>query len=129
VFFALAVCFWLIHKFTMDFVTPIMFLRRTKCTIAWREFLGLLGGNAGHFTLYVLFQIVLSIAIGLLLLVAVIVTCCIAGCLMMLPYLGTVVLLPVLVFKRSYSLYYLAQFGPAYTVFLPPPPAPITLPG
>jgi hypothetical protein len=116
-FLALAVCFWLIHKFTMDFVVPIMFLRRAKCTIAWGEFLGLLGANAGHFTLYVLFQFVLAIAIGFLLLVVVVVTCCIAGCLMALPYLGTVALLPVLVFERSYSLCYLAQFVPAYDVF------------
>ena len=61
-------------------------------------------------------------AIGVLVLVAIVVTCCIAGCLMALPYLGTVVLLPVLVFKRSYSLYYLAQFGPAYDVFPALPP-------
>ena len=54
----------------------------------------------------------------------VLVTCCCAGCLMALPYLGTVLLLPVLVFKRSYSLYFLAQFGPEYDVFPPPPPAP-----
>lgn len=112
-----AVCFWLIGKFTRDFVVPIMLLRRTKCTIAWREFLGLLTANAGHFTLYVLFQIVLAIAIGFLLLVVIIVTCCMAGCLMSLPYLGTVVLLPVLVFERSYSIYYLAQFGSSYNVF------------
>lgn len=117
VLFVLAICFWLIGKFTRDFVAPIMFLRRTKCTIAWREFLGLCGANVGHFVLYVLFQIVLAIAIGLLVLVVIVLTCCMAGCLMVLPYLGTVVLLPVLVFDRSYSLYYLAQFGSAYTVF------------
>ena len=73
---------------------------------------------------YILFQIVLSIAIGMVVVGAVIVTCCIAACVMALPYLGTVLLLPVLVFERSYSLYYLAQFGPAYNVFpTPPPPA------
>ena len=81
-----------------------------------------LTANAGDFALYVLFQIVLGMAIGSLVLVAIIVTCCIAGCLMLLPYVGTVLLLPVLVFKRSYSTYYLAQFGPAYDVF--PPAAP-----
>ncbi len=117
VFLALVVCLWLVRKFTIDFVVPIMFLRRAPCTIAWWEFLSLLGANTGHFTLYVLFQIVLMMAIGVVLLVAVVVTCCIAGCLMVLPYLGTVVLLPVLVFERSYSIYYLAQFGPAYDVF------------
>lgn len=126
VFVALAVLLWLIMTFAVDFVVPIMFLRRTRCTVAWQEFRGLLGANAGHFTLYVLFRIVLSIAIALVLLVAIVVTCCIAGCLMALPYIGTVALLPVLVFMRSYSLYYLAQFGPAYTAF---PTAPHELTG
>lgn len=120
---AVAICFGLIRKFTIDFVVPIMFLRRTSCTAAWREFLGLLGDNAGRFTLYVLFQMVLAMAIGVLVLLVVLVTCCIAGCLMALPYVGTVVLLPVLVFKRSYSIHYFAQFGPAYDVFPPAPPA------
>jgi hypothetical protein len=113
-FLLFAVCSGLIRKFTTDFVVPIMFLRRTACTTAWREFLGLLGANAGHFTVYVLFQIVLAMAIGMLVLTAVVVTCCIAGCLMAIPYVGAVVLLPVTVFERSYSICYLAQFGPAY---------------
>jgi len=34
---------------------------------------------------------------------------------------GTVLLLPVLVFKRAYPLYFLAQFGPEYDVFPPRP--------
>jgi hypothetical protein len=63
---------------------------------------------------------------------AVLLTCCIAGCLMALPYLGTVLFLPVLIFQRSYALYYLAQYGPQYDVFpVPPasepPPPPTTL--
>jgi hypothetical protein len=121
VLFVLMIGFWLIQKFTTDFVAPIMFLRRAKCTVAWREFLGLLDACAGHFVLYVLFQIVLAIAVGLVVLAAVVLTCCTLFCLMILPYIGTVALLPVLVFLRAYSLYYLAQFGPAYSVFPPPP--------
>ena len=54
-------------------------------------------------------------AIGLLVLAVVLVTCCCAGCLLLLPFIGTVLLLPVLVFKRAYPLYYLAQYG--YDVF------------
>jgi hypothetical protein len=61
---------------------------------------------------------VLAMAIGTLVVFAILLTCCLAGCLMALPYIGTVFLLPVLVFKRSYSLYYLAQYGPQYDVFL-----------
>jgi hypothetical protein len=113
----------LIQKFTVDFVIPIMFLRGAKCRAAWQEFFGLLTAHAGDFALYVLFQIVLAMAIGVIVLVVILLTCCIAGCLMALPYLGTVLLLPVLVFKRSYSIYFLAQFGPAYDVFPPAPPA------
>jgi hypothetical protein len=112
--------FALLRKLTMDFVVPIMYLRGSRCFAAWREFLQLLGPNAGEFALYILFQIILAIAIGVLILAAVLVTCCIAGCVMIIPYVGTVLLLPVLVFKRAYSLYYLAQYGHVCNVFPPP---------
>jgi hypothetical protein len=115
--------FALIHKFTVDFIVPIMFLRGGSCVSAWREFSGLLGANLGKFVLYILFQIVLGMAIGMIVLIAFLVTCCIACCLAALPFVGTVLLLPVLVFKRAYPLYYLAQFGPQYDVFPQPPPA------
>jgi hypothetical protein len=122
-FFAAAIIFALIHKFTTDFVVPILFLRGGKCLAAWREFWGLLADNAGMFTLYILFQIVLGMAIGIIVLGAVLITCCCAGCVMAIPYIGTVLLLPVLVFKRAYPLYYLAQYG--YDVFsVPSAPAP-----
>ena len=116
--------FALIHKFTTDLVVPIRFLRGGKCLAAWREFWKLLADNAGLFTLYILFQIVLGMAIGIIVLGAIIITCCIAGCLMIIPYIGTVVLLPVLVFKQSYPLYFLRQFGPGFDVFPPASPAP-----
>ena len=122
-FFLLSLAFALIHKFTMDFVVPVMFLRGGSCMTAWREFGGLLAANPRKFVVYVLFQIVLVMAIGVIVLLAVLVTCCIAGCLMLLPFVGTVLLLPVLVFKRAYPLYYLAQYGAHYDVF-PKPAAP-----
>jgi hypothetical protein len=123
VLFVLGVCLALIQKFTVDFVVPIMFLRGAKCSAAWREFSGLLTAHVGYFALYVLFQILLKMVIGMIVFVIVIVTCCCAGCFMALPYLGTVLLLPVLIFKRAYSVYFLTQFGAAYGVFPPAPPA------
>lgn len=114
-----AVVFALIGKLTTDFVVPLMFLHRTKCLAGWRELRALFSGRIGDLILYVLFQIVLSLAIGLLVLMVVLVTCCLAGCLMALPYLGTVLLLPVLMFQRAYSLHYLAQFGRDFDVFTP----------
>jgi hypothetical protein len=121
---ALGIVFAVIKKLTLDFVVPIMFLRRRKCLEGWRELRGLFPGNIGNFILYFLFQIVLTIVIGTMILIVVVATCCVAGCLMLLPYLGTVLLLPVHVFKRAYSLYYLAQLGPTFDVF-PPEPAPV----
>lgn len=114
-----AIGFFLVGKFTMDFVVPLMFLRGNSCLAGWREFLGLLRANPGHFLLYLLFQLVLAIAIGAMLLAIILVTCCLAGCLMAIPYIGTVLLLPVFVFSRSYSLHYFAQFGRQYDVFPP----------
>jgi len=113
----LVIVFALINKFTKDFVVPVMYLRNCTCVNAWREFLTLLGNNKGMFALYILFQIAIAMAISAILMAAICVTCCIAGCFMAIPYLGTVVLLPVFVFKRSYSLYYLKQHGPTYDVF------------
>jgi len=122
---AVAIVFVLIEKFTKDFVVPIMFLRGVGWRKGWGELWGLLTANFGDFILYILFQIVLAMAIGAMTLVVVIATCCIAGCLLALPYLGTVLFLPVLVFSRAYSLHYLAQFGREYDVFPPSTSPPV----
>jgi hypothetical protein len=112
----ISLAFALILKFTVDFVVPIQFLRGCTCRAAWREFLGLLSAHPGALTVYILFQIVLSMAIGAMIVAAFVATCCIAFCVALIPFVGTVLLLPVLVFKRAYPLYYLAQFGPQYQV-------------
>ena len=105
----IGIIFALINKFTDDFVVPIMFLRTARCTAGWRELLGLLGANKGRFVLYILFQIVLAIGIGFCVSMVCLVgcCCCCVSILLFIPYIGTVVLLPVFVFKRSYSLCYL----------------------
>jgi hypothetical protein len=115
----IGIFFFLIRKLTKDFVVPIMYLRGSRCVAAWSEFRHLLGANFGGFVLYLLFQIVIHLVIGVMILAVVLVTCCIAGCFMAIPYIGTVLLLPVRVFHRAYSLHYLAQYGPSYNVFQP----------
>ncbi len=128
--FLVGIVFALIQKFTLDFVIPILYLRGGNCLAAWGEFWKLLCANVGLFTLYILFQIVLAMAIGVLVFFAILLTCCLAGCLLIIPYIGTVLLLPVLIFKRSFSLYFLRQFGANYDVFPPTAsqPAPTGLP-
>ncbi|MBE0535114.1 MAG: hypothetical protein IH624_05535 [Phycisphaerae bacterium] len=120
----IAVAFAVIEKFAKDFIVPLMALRNCTCTVAWQEFLDLLGANKGRFALYLLFQIALTLAVAALLFLVALATCCCAGCIIMIPYLGTVLLLPVHVFTRSYSLLYLAQYGPAYDAIAATAPEP-----
>ncbi len=117
IFISFFLVFLLVHKFTTDFVVPIMFLRTTSCITAWREFLQLLSAQKAAFVLYILFQIVITMAIGAILMAATLVTCCCAACILWIPYIGTVLMLPVLVFKRAYSLFYFQQFGPAFDLW------------
>jgi hypothetical protein len=113
----LSIIFFLIQKLTTDFVVPIMFLRTTSCSAAWQEFLQILFVGKKAFTLYILFQIVISIVIVAIIFAAACVTCCCAACLLSIPYLGIVLMLPLLIFKRAYSLLYFRQFGPRFDVF------------
>lgn len=117
--FALSIFLFLVKKFTFDFVVPIMFLRMSSCTAGWREFMAILSANKLRFTLYLLFQIVIKIVIGAMIGIGFCLGMCFccASCLLLIPYIGTVILLPVLVFTRSYSLYYLQQFGAEFDVF------------
>ncbi len=123
-FLASMIVFGVIGLFTTDFVVPIMYRHTLTCRQAWRTFLDVLADNQGRFVLYVLFQIIIHIAMGVMIVAIACGTCCIAGCLFMIPYVGTVALLPFTVFMRSYSLYYLAQYGPDFYVFAPEPVEP-----
>ena len=117
--FTLSILLFLVKKFTFDFVVPIMSLRMIGCTAGWREFMTILSANKLRFTLYLLFQIVIRIVIGVIISIGACIGCCFccASCLLFVPYIGTVILLPVLVFARAYSLYYLQQYGPQFDVF------------
>jgi len=121
VIIAIAIVFTVIGKFTTDFVVPIMFLRTTSCVAGWREFLTLLSVNKASFALYILFQIVIALVIFSIISMGFYIGlcfCCVSF-LLFVPYIRTVILLPVLVFKRAYSLLYLGQFGPEFDVFRP----------
>ncbi|MHC4125976.1 MAG: DUF7544 domain-containing protein [Planctomycetota bacterium] len=113
-----AITFMLFFKLTNDFVIPIMYLNNCNCTKAWHRFLEILSSRKGAFTLYMLFQAVIAIAIGIIVMMLIFGTCCCAACFLAIPYIGTVLVLPLLVFKRAYSLCYLRQFGPRFDVFI-----------
>jgi hypothetical protein len=126
-FFAVLVVAAVIGKFTKDFIVPIMYRHAGRAVSAWQVLLDLLSVNKARFFLYILIQITITIAFGTAVVVSVCYTCCCAACLFAIPYIGTVIMLPLHVFGRSYSLYYLAQYGPEFNVF-EPSPGPTTAP-
>jgi hypothetical protein len=108
--------FALVGMVVNDFIVPIMWLRDCRVKVAWSEFLPLLSAHTGTFVLYVLFKILLGLGIVLISCVAACLTCCIAA----LPYIGAVILLPLHVFRRSYSIGFLSQFHLDYAALVQP---------
>lgn len=125
---AVGIGFAIIKKLLVDFVVPIMYLRTVSVLAAWREFRALASENLVRFLWYLLFSVLLSIMIHTAIFIVVIATCCTAGCVMAIPYIGTVLLLPVYVFSRSYSLYYFQQYGDEFQLIDPNEPL-AALPG
>ncbi|PYK54074.1 MAG: hypothetical protein DME48_09315, partial [Verrucomicrobia bacterium] len=83
-----------------SFMVPVMYRRRCRAYEAFRAALSLIAAHPGEILLYCLFLVVLAIATGLISCFAICATCCIAA----LPYIGTVILLPVFILFRSFSL-------------------------
>jgi hypothetical protein len=107
---------WLIGSLTEDFVVPIQYLRRCGCRTAWGLLLGHMSRFPSAFLLYLLIQIPLSLVTALAVFVFAVITCC-GCCLLFVPYLSTVILLPVFVLHRAYPLHFLAQLGPEWNAF------------
>jgi hypothetical protein len=105
---------------TKDFVVPIMYVHHCGVMDAWRAFWRLCSANLAKFTLFLLFLLVVGMAVGMVVILAVLMTCCCAACIFAIPYLGTVAMLPILVWRRAYSALFLAQFGPEFDVFAQP---------
>ncbi len=97
------------------FVIPIMYKYELKATEAWSYFLPWLKNRPWPFILYALFVLMLGFCYVIFLGLACILTCCIAA----LPYIGTVILLPIWVTYRLFSLEFLAQFDPGFDFFTP----------
>ena len=106
----------------IQFVAPVMYRRRCKAGPAFFDLVALLGNHLGLFVLYFLFSIVVGIGIALAAFVVICATCCLAA----IPYVGTVILLPIFVFMQSFSLLFLRQFGPDYDVWASVAPLEIT---
>ena len=123
VFMAFIVAAIYIGLFLESFVVPIMYRYNVTVMPAWRVFLPWLSAEGANFFLYGLFVLLLYIAAAAVILTVGFATCCIGFLILMIPYLGTLVLLPLIVTYRYLSLEFLAQFDSRLDVFRPTTPA------
>lgn len=97
-----------------QFVVPIMARQRVAFQPALAQLRDLLAARPVPFLLYTLLYLVLGVAVGLGITAIGFATCCLGFLVFALPYVGAVVLLPVAVCLRYYSLEFLRQFGPEF---------------
>lgn len=127
----LSVCLVFIWTLATQLMVPIMYRQRCRARLAFIQAVDLVSSHPGPILLYVLFFMLLAVAMVMISCAVTCATCCIAA----IPYVGTVILLPIPVTLGAFSLLFLRQFGPDYDVwagfmppeFLPmlvPPPAP-----
>jgi hypothetical protein len=94
-------------------MVPVMYRQRCRALVAFREIVGLIMTRPAPMVLYLLFFFVLALAAAMIACLSLPFTCCIAA----IPYVGTVVLLPIYVVLGAFPLFFLRQFGPEYDVW------------
>ena len=105
---------WLILMYLfLELGVPLMFRHGLTARAAFGATLKLIRDHTWMIFLFVLLRIALAFAFWIVSITMCCATCCVGG----LPYLGTVALLPALLFLKCFSLNFLAQFGPEYDVW------------
>jgi hypothetical protein len=125
VFFA--VCLAFVWALASQLMVPIMYRQRCRARLAFSQAVELVTSHPGPILLYVLFFLLLGVATVMISCAVTCATCCIAA----IPYVGTVILLPIPVTLGAFSLLFLRQFGPDYDVwagFIPPEFLPVLMP-
>ena len=107
------VAFAVVVNLIVYFIPPVMYARRCSPGEAGRGLLQLVLDEPAPFILFILFMIALWIGWIMVGCLVTCLTCCLAS----LPYIGTVIVLPVPVFFRSFSLLFLRQFGSDWDVW------------
>jgi len=126
-FVFIAGCLAFIWALISQLMVPIMYRQRCRARLAFSKAVELVSSHPGPILLYVLFLLLLAVAVFMISCAVTCATCCIAA----VPYVGTVILLPIPITLGAFSLLFLRQFGPDYDVwagFMPPEFSPVLLP-
>jgi len=112
-----------VSLFLDSFIVPVMYRDGVGAVEAWRRFAPWIERHFGGLLLYGFFVLGLVVTVGAGVLVVGLLTCCVGLFLVVLPYVGTVILLPLLVTYRFFSLEFLAQLDAGFAI-LPERPVP-----
>ena len=115
-----AVLAFFVLLFLENFVIPIMYKFDLRAVEAWRFFLPWLKRHSGWFVAYAVLLLVAGVAFQLVVMMLCLFTCCIV----LIPYVGTVILLPAWVLYRIFAIEFLAQFHPDFDLFTASPRSP-----
>ncbi len=105
----------IIEMLLIDFIAPTMYIHGLRVVPAWKLWYAQV--FKGHFWLLTLFYL-MKMLLGMAVASATILAMCLTCCIVLLPYIGTVILLPAFVFMRCYTLYFLEQFGEPWRLFV-----------
>jgi hypothetical protein len=119
-FVAFIILILYIDCFLDNFVVPIMYKNRIGALEGWSKFLKLFGRNAGHFFLFGIIKAILNVFIVMGVILIGVFTCCLGFLVLIIPYIGDVVLLPLSYTFRGFGVEFLEQFGDEFKLFPSP---------
>ncbi len=106
-----------ISLFLNDFVVPLMYKNNSKVWLGWSRFMPLFSQYFIYFIFYGILVFILYIIVVVIIMLLGLLTCCIGFFILIIPYIGSVLLLPVSVTFRAFSLDFLEQFGAPYKIY------------
>ena len=124
-YFVVLVIWWVALFLFRELGPPLMFRQGLAAWPASQKVWALVRAHPGPLVLFVLLRFALFVALAVISLVL----CCVTCCVEMLPYVGTLILLPAIIFIKCFTLDFLAQFGPEYNVWIVdvPPVTPVSM--
>ena len=108
----LAVAVQLVAHLTKAFVVPVMYWQGVTASRAWLVVFALCNQYPVAVLGYLFCCLVCGVAAAVAVVMLGLMTCCLGFIPMLLPYVGTVMLLPVYLFFRGYAVCFLSQWRP-----------------
>jgi uncharacterized membrane protein len=111
------IIFGYIDCFLENFIVPIMYKQRVSAVAAWRNFLALFARNLGYFLLFGIIKFLLDVCVIICVVVLGLLTCCVGFIVLLIPYINSVILLPISYTFRAFGVEFIEQFGDEYKIF------------